>query len=107
VLAGDAHLPALPPLAERVQVGQDDVAECSLERERREDPVEGRLRAGLVEAIERAGELGREPRDPATATDASPGPAVPASARRAASAAEKPASRCRCIERTRSSSAAE
>jgi len=57
VLLADRYLTALPPLAELVQVGNEDALQHGLDREPRQHPVECSLRGELVEALESASEL--------------------------------------------------
>ena len=57
MLLGDGHVAPLPALAELVEVGQQDVAEHDVDRQRGEEPVECLLGAGLVEAVERGSEV--------------------------------------------------
>jgi hypothetical protein len=59
VLLPDRDLAALPALAELVQVGQHHLAEDGLDRQRREHAVEGSVRPGLVERVERRAQLAR------------------------------------------------
>jgi hypothetical protein len=57
VLLPDRDLAALPALAELVQVGQHHPADDGLDRQRREHAVEGGVRPGLVERVERRAQL--------------------------------------------------
>jgi hypothetical protein len=59
VLLGDRRLAAHPAVTELAQIGEDGVAERGVERESRQQPVKGRLRAGLVEPIEGEAQLKR------------------------------------------------
>ena len=108
MLLRDARLAALPATTELVQVRKQDFAEHRLEPERREQAVEGRVRGRLVEPVERRLQFGprlSKARPVGCSLDRrAPGSAA---ARRAASAAESPVPRWRCIDWTRASSALE
>ena len=62
VLLRDRGLAALPALAELVQVRQDDLRQQRVDRRDGEQAVEHRLRARLVEAVERVGEVAQRRR---------------------------------------------
>ena len=53
MLVGDRRLATLPALPELAQVRQDHVAEDRLEGEVRQEPVDGGVRRGLVETVQR------------------------------------------------------
>ena len=58
VLLGDRSFAPFPAVAELAQVRKNDLAGDGLEAERPDQFVERRLRAGVVEAVERLAELG-------------------------------------------------
>ena len=60
MLLRDGGLAALPAVAQLAQVRQDHVARNGVEAERPDRAVEGGLRPGVVEAIERCAQLGGE-----------------------------------------------
>ena len=104
VLLRDRGVAARPALAEIVEVGEHDVGQERVECGDGQRVVEDGLRARLVEAVERVGEL------LAAAAGASACRSLRAArldASAAASAAARPPARCCCMRRTRSRSSSE
>ena len=64
MLLRNGYLAALPTLAELVQVGKQDISQDGLDRERREQPIEGGVSTRFVEAIEGLPQLTRESGNP-------------------------------------------
>ena len=101
-------VPALPALAQVCKVGHDHIAQEGRQGQLGHEPVQDGLRGRLVEGVESPAELSE-----GLAACGGPGrlgggvPGPPASAARAASAADSPSARYACMRRIRDSSAAE